>query len=681
MMARAHYWLLRHPRVGRALKILVWLHLLATTAVCTAPAASASTNSVVLNWTGLHDNNGVPIGDFYLALASLHDQITQAGPDASMLDPSTWWPWMMHGLEAMFMSLTAANILTGEASVFVGVIAVSLWVMRLTISTYWLTVFGEIAKAVTAAVISVTTRWGLVAITVPIGVFVGVLAIRRGEQGRGWTMIMAAIMMPALAVTVFSDPAGMMYGPNGLLAFGRRVAFSTAQAATHNGAISGGGFTGQVDTLSSSLITHVVREPLEVFNFGHVVDNAGACGAQYSQALLQGASDGPVKAMARCGDAAAVHYAQNLDATNVFVGLLLMGTAVLFGWFMISSGASVFMVSVRAIYTTAKLLPSVFVGGISGPAQEHAKATVWRYFKHPLEVMVFIVFVSVMGLAIEMLISRPLPAELGGTNPFAHILIMGGASMAALYLLRHIKADLQGHPPGRGLFGRAADVALGLSMHAALGGVGSAALGGARGLRGMFGRGGQTPWDRLDEQADKAAGKPEEILGKPQEGFAPVPNQTDGQPTATGPAQASGDGQQAINAPDRTQQGIDIDPLTSTATAAAQALQPQRQRGRKTSGRGGDRAALQPTLGTASWASGAGAWDSGLPPHVDPISDTANHPDADAWEGAPPLSAYADPTSADIPPPAEPPHDDAGSPPPPENPWGQPTNVDPITGP
>ena len=59
--------------------------------------------------------------------------------------------------------------------------------------------------------------------------------------------------------------------------------------------------------------------------------------------------------------------------------------------------------------------------------------------------MVLITFVSVMGLAVERLISRPLPPELGGASPFAHILIMGGASMTALYLLRHIRADLNGH--------------------------------------------------------------------------------------------------------------------------------------------------------------------------------------------------------------------------------------------
>ena len=683
MMARAHYWLLRHPRVGRPLMILAWMQLLATMAVCTAPAASASTNSVMLNWTGLRDTYGVPIGDYYLSLASIRDQITQAGPDASAWDPSSWWPWMIHALSVMFTSLAAANILTGEVSIFVGIIALSLWVMRLTISTYWLTVLGEIAKAITTAVISVTTRWGLVGITVPIGVFVGVLAIRRGEAGRGWTMIMLAITMPALAVTVFSDPAGMMYGPDGLLAFGRRVGFSTAEAATHNGAIGGGGFSGQVDTLTSSLITHVVREPLEVFNFGHVVDNVGSCAGPYSAALQQGAPDGPVKALSLCGDGTAVHYAQSLDASNVFAGSLLVVTAVLFGWFMISSGASVFMVSVKAVYTTAKLLPSVLAGGISGPAQEHAKATVWRYFKHPFEVMVFITFVSVIGLAIERLISRPLPAELGGTNPYAHILIMGGASLVALHMLRYIRADLAGQAAGRGIFGRAADVALGLSMHAALGGAGSAALGGARGLRGMFGSGRKTPWDHLDQQADA---KPEEVLGEPQKGFDPVPIGTDaGAPGSAQAAEepsadagpAAGGQQQAIDAPDTSARGID--PLTGTAAVAAEALRsPERQRRSRSDRPVTGATNTQPTLDAGSWD--APGSDSGSPGEVDPINTTTTPQGSNAWESVPPLSAYVDHTAADIPPPLEPPHDDDPSAPP-ENPGPQATNVDPITGP
>jgi hypothetical protein len=274
---------------------------------------------------------------------------------------------------------------------------------------------------------------------------------------------------------------------------------------------------------------------LELFNFGHVVDQVGGCRGAYSAALLHGLSDGPVKAMQSCGDIAAVRYAQDLDGSNIFIGGALLTAALLFGWFMVSAGASVFMVSVKAMYTTAKVLPSVFAGGISGSAQEHAKATVWRYFKHPIEAMVFITFVSVMGLAVERLVSHPLPAELGGVSPFAHVVMMAGASVMALHLLRHIRADLEGHAPQRGMLGRAADVALGLGMHAALGGAGSAAIGGAKGLRNMLGRG-KTPWERLDEQA---AAKPEDVLGAPQEGFDPVPKTSHSTAGATDPTTTS----------------------------------------------------------------------------------------------------------------------------------------------
>ena len=675
MTARAHYWWLRHPRVRRPLLVLGWLHLLAGAAVGTTPAATAATNATVLNWTGLHDSYGVPIGDFYLSLASLHDQLIEGGPEAKVWDPGTWAPWMMHGLKVMYTNFTAANILTAEAGIFVGVIALSLWVMRLTVSTYWLAVFGEIAKAVTTVVITVTTRWGLVALTVPLGVFVGVLAVRRGEAGRGATMILLAIMMPALAVTVFSDPAGMMYGPDGLLMFGRRMGFSTAQAVTHNGAISGGGFIGQVDTLTSSLITRVVREPLQVFNFGQVIDHVGGCGSQYSAALqqgaaaasLQGTSDAPVKAMARCGDLAAVHYAQNLDGTNVFVGLVLIVAAMLFGWFMVSSGASVFMVSVKAIYTTAKLLPSVFAGGISGAAQEHAKATVWRFFKHPLEAMVLITFVSVMALAVERLISRPLPAELGGVSPFAHILVMGGASVTGLYLLRHIRADLKGGAPGHGLLGRAAGMALGLGIHAAAGGAGHAVSGGARGLHQRLTGGGTTPWERLDQ---RVAANPQQVLGPPQEGFAPVSTGSHNGGSEPGHATVdqpvSGLGAGGHGGPTAANSAAAaVDPLT----AAAVTPRPHRSRRRPAPAATSADPVLDEDPVTPEQRAAAA---------VPPISAGPAARGTDRSDGAPPLSAYVDHAATDIPlPPVPPDHDQM--PPPPADAGGPAASVDPIT--
>ena len=57
-------------------------------------------------------------------------------------------------------SLAAANILTAEAGLFVGIVALALWLLKLTVSTYWLTVIGEIARAIAGAVIQVTTSLG-----------------------------------------------------------------------------------------------------------------------------------------------------------------------------------------------------------------------------------------------------------------------------------------------------------------------------------------------------------------------------------------------------------------------------------------------------------------------------------------------------------------------------------------
>ena len=368
---------------------------------------------------------------------------------------------------------------------------------------------------------------GLLLIAIPLGVFIGVLTLRRGEAGRGATMILTALGLPALSVAVFADPASQMYGPDGVLAFGRSVGFSVAQAATGNGALAAGGFDAQVDGLTASILTHVVREPLQLWNFGHVVDRVGGCGAAWSAAVQRGVGDSAVKAMAACGDSAAVRYAENLDGGHAWIGAVMLVCALLLGWFMVAAGWAVARVSVQAIWTTAILLPALWLGGIPGAAQRRAVDTVWAFFRHGIEVLIYIVYVSVIVLAIDTVIARPLPAQLGGTNPFAHVLIMGGVCAAALMLLRHIRSDLSGSSR-RGLVGRAAEVAFGIGVGAAVRGGGSWAAGGLRGLsrRASGGGaaasgapGGLAPWERID-QAAAAGGSG--VLGEPRDGFAAV---------------------------------------------------------------------------------------------------------------------------------------------------------------
>ena len=145
--------------------------------------------------------------------------------------------------------------------------------------------------------------------------------------------------------------------------------------------------------------------------------------------------------------------------------------------------------------------------------------------------------------------------------------MMGAVSMVAFMLLRHIRADLSGMPRGhRGMVGRAADVAVGMGMHAAVGGAGSAAVAGAKGLRGRFGNRGATPWERQDQAADNAAA----VHGPPQPGVDPVPNTTGD--AAVGVSQAGDSGPPSTTAPQGTPPQADGG--GGAATVAAPAPEP-----------------------------------------------------------------------------------------------------------
>jgi hypothetical protein len=658
MTARPHDWLQRHPRCGKPSAVLAGVWALAVLAVRAAPQACAATNATVLNWTGLTDSDGVPIGDYFLAIASIPEQISQAGPGVNW-DPASWASWSLHAMTVIAANLTTANIMTAEAGLFIGVVAVALWIMKITVSSYWLAVVGELARAVTGGVVKVTTGVGLLLAVIPVGVFAGVLTIRRGEAGRGAMMVLTALAMPALSVALFADPAGEMYGPHGLLAFGRRVGFSVAQAARPGGALSGAGLPGQVESLTGSLITHTVREPLQLWNFGHVVDRVGGCGPAWSAAVRSGASDAPIRAMGRCGDRAALAYAEHLDGTNIWVGAVFVAAALLLGCFMAASGWAVLKVSVQAIWTTAILLPALWLGAIPGAPRDRALQVVWQFCRHGVEVTVYIVLVSVIGLAVEGIVSRPLPAELGGANPFAHVLMMGAVCCAAFILLRHVTGDVSGRPRGRGLLGRSADVAVGAGIRAGMGGAGAAARGGLRGLRDRASSRGQTPW----EQIDAAVSDPGAVLGAPRSGFEPVPSGLGGG-IAAGPVAAAAKtaGGAGFSGPGSSERAAARPPETEAVGAPGIVPAEDRRQRRSAPGRiaaASTEVPLDNSEASAMPQAGAGA---GLrPAAVEPITHAA--------------TAGGD---EQIPlPPEPPPLDDE---PPPDHEGPSPATVDPITG-
>ena len=520
MTARAYLWCLDHPRLRRPVLVVAAVQALAVLAVCAAPQAAAATNSMVLDWTGLRDTYGVPIGDYYLALASLPEQIAAGAPDVTW-NPDTWTAWMYHALATVAANMAAVNILTGEAGLFVGVVAIALWLLKVTVSTYWLTVIGEIARAIAGAVIQVTTAAGLLLVAVPIGVFAGVVTVKRGEVGRGWTMIGVALTMPAASVAVFADPAGLMYGPRraaGVRAPHRVLRRLGRHPQRRAGRVAGGGAGRHADRQPDH--AHGARTVAAV-----ELRACGGPGGWLRGGVVGGGEPRPARRPdrrdgRRAGTGRRWRSPSTSTAPTSGSGWCSWPRRACWALFMVASGWAVLKVSVKAVWTTVILLPTLWLGAIPGAPQRRAADVVWQFFRHGVEVLVYIVYVSVIGLAVQRIVAAPLPAELGGTNPFAHVLMMGGVAVVALLLLRHIRADLSGRPAGPGLVRQATGVAVGMGMTAAFGAAGSAAVAGARGLRRRSGsRGELTPWEQLEAESRNAAA----VHGAPQPGFDPVP--------------------------------------------------------------------------------------------------------------------------------------------------------------
>jgi hypothetical protein len=210
------------------------------------------------------------------------------------------------------------------------------------------------------------------------------------------------------------------------------------------------------------------------------------------------------------------------------------------------------------------------------------------------------------------------------------------------------------------MLGRGADVAVGMGMQAAIGGVGGAAVGGAKALRARAGQQSRSPWEQLEDGAAAGVG----VLGAPRPGFVPVPGGFDGgRRAADGVAGATGVAVGFTGSPS-DEAAADSSSARAAATPSGAgtvspvsmpAHQPTTPRWGRLSGRAAPDTVVDPDSTTGRRDAAGGRPTHGAPA-VAPIT---------SW----PTTGYGE----DIPPNLDPPDD--GRP----LPGGDPRGVDPIT--
>lgn len=505
MGARLYCWCIRHPRLARPLMVTALMELAALTATAAAPPAFASSNAAALDWTGVKDAQGVPIGSYYLATVSLSKQLTDGAPQVNPVNPATWFDWVDKVSTRLIDAAAASMFLTAEAGVFIALLAIAVWLYRLAAKSVWVTFFATLARPFVDAMVIAVNKAGLLLWLLPIAVFAGGWTVIKGAAGRGWMMILSAFAVATVGVLLLSDPVALMYGDHGLLATGRGAAFEVAEVAMHNGAISGAHAArddaGQLEVFTGDLMSAVARRPFQVWQYGHTL--SGRCDLAWGQTMLAHPSeDAPIKAVQACGDLEAARYASDLNGNNAWLGLLLCGSAFVFTSLVFRAAGALVMVPARAMYRVVKAPVEIYVGIPEGPGRAWMLHALKQFGFMFVEMFVYTLFVCAAGMVIARIVTNPLPADLGGTNPVAKILVFGASSWVMIGLFHTIRAELFGIGHRQGMVSR-----LGWSAAGAAASLLGARAGGAvlKRVQNQRARRESPPWEDLDSKISEVA--------------------------------------------------------------------------------------------------------------------------------------------------------------------------------
>jgi hypothetical protein len=444
------YQMATRPRLRRFTTFWLTTHVVAGWSLAAAPTAGASTLAGALNWTGITDSHGVPVGNYYLSVVSTTETITKAGPGLSA-DPASWARWLANALTTGLTHESIVELLQAQAAVYIFMITTALWLMRFAMSNTWLYWLATWFRPLFETIRVILADLWVFPICLLFGLGVGAYHIVwHGRKGFGAGIMLSTVAVGILGMVLTHDPLTDLYSENGLINQGRNLGFSVAQAAFTNGAITSGGGQAQLQHLTGLIADATVRMPLQLMNFGAPVDNIGACANAYTAALLVphdgGDLAGPAHAMTTCGAPQALSFAQHLSGANAAVGVFFTLLGAVFAFFVCYVTYSYVMVCCAAFVNALLALVAAAPAMIHGHPRRRALRRITLFFKHAALVFAYTAYISIAALIVLKMAARGGYADqVGMTHPLARLFMIAIISAVAIGVFWWLKRELGDH--------------------------------------------------------------------------------------------------------------------------------------------------------------------------------------------------------------------------------------------
>lgn len=386
--------------------LFVFPALLGTAAVAAAGGSGSSGDSA-LSWMGVKDSSGVELSNYVFA--------TNNG---GVLHPITT------GI-ALIISLEFAGWMV--------IVTIGIWLITYVLSFRWLDLFATPLRAVGRTLSGQFAVPIVLTTAATIGAFFVGWFVLRGLHAKAAMQIATMLGVAVLAPLFLSDPLADVLSSDGWLVQGRDLGISIAAGLNGDSNPQPGQL---VTTMQGQLADNFARRPLQVWNFGHVVDLNTACRGAWSAAA--GDEDRTKSAMQSCGDGAAKASADNPNAGQIGAGVLLLIAGTLLLAFAAVLAIKIVRSALDSVYHGLLTIFGFAAGGfIYGPTQTFLVRCVVHAFFAAARMAAEVVFLGVYCLFLGDLF------EQAGGQVMSVFVIGAIVEIVAILQLRRLTASME----------------------------------------------------------------------------------------------------------------------------------------------------------------------------------------------------------------------------------------------
>jgi hypothetical protein len=367
-------------------------------------------------WTGLTDTYGEQVSHYYVSFVDPFTAgVAAAGSQLhglNIFNPLKWVEALIAGFAGAIFNILASIVMSCECGILIFFGASAIWFLKVALEAGWLPFMAQIAQPVVTALKQLVQDYYVIPIALLVALgWGGFVAFTRG-RGRGLGVIGGALVVCLLIFYFLADPVSVTVGPNGVLSIGQDLGFMLAEGVVNNGQLVPGNSNAGLQALIGTLCTALLREQIQLVNFGTSVDNIGGCAAAWTHAISAAKPDGPLNAIKGCYPAGYT-YGEQLGLASCGWFLLVIIVDFVIFVVLVYIAFTVILIGFKTLFNLCVLVVAAPVGVAPGPTRNFAKKQAVQTIRYGIEA-----FASTGGLAvIALIISAILNAPSNFLNP------------------------------------------------------------------------------------------------------------------------------------------------------------------------------------------------------------------------------------------------------------------------